>query len=102
MPLLPHLPTLFLPTRGEFGSLLQRRKAGQQDVIEMGSFVEKAGSAPKPLAAVQDQPVEDSFIKTRPLTISAAARMRIAVIASPKTMMPTTNAPTAPMPVQIV
>jgi len=48
---------------------------------------------------VEDQAAENSFIKTRPLTISKAARRRIAVIASPKTIMPTTNAPTAPMPV---
>ncbi len=50
---------------------------------------------------MQDQE-EDSFISTRPLTISNAATTRIGVSASPSTVMPTRNAPTAPMPVQMV
>lgn len=45
---------------------------------------------------------EDSFISTRPLTISTAAQIRRGVSCSPSKVMPTTNAPTAPIPVQIV
>lgn len=44
----------------------------------------------------------DSFIKTRPLTISAAASSRMGVAASPRTVIPTRSAPTAPMPVHTV
>lgn len=43
----------------------------------------------------------ETFIKMRPITINAAARTRAVLTPSPKTIMPTTNAPTAPMPVQI-
>lgn len=45
---------------------------------------------------------DDSFIKTRPLMIRAAARSRKGVTDSPNTKMPTINAPIAPIPVQIV
>jgi hypothetical protein len=45
---------------------------------------------------------EASFIITRPLTIKTAATTRIRLAGSPRKMIPTANAPTAPMPVQIV
>ncbi len=44
----------------------------------------------------------DTFINTSPLTINTAAPIRIALTCSPRNTMPTMNAPTAPMPVQIV
>ena len=44
----------------------------------------------------------ESFIITRPLTIKTAAVTRITLICSPSTDTPTTKAPTAPMPVQMV
>ena len=39
---------------------------------------------------------------TMPVTMNAAAAKRMGVAASPRTAMPTRNAPTAPMPVQTV
>jgi hypothetical protein len=54
------------------------------------------------LVGLWDQLCDESFISTSPPTISAAATMRIGVACSPSTAMPTTNAPTAPMPVQMV
>lgn len=44
----------------------------------------------------------DTFISTSPLTISTAAPIRSALTCSPRKMMPTMKAPTAPMPVQMV
>ena len=44
----------------------------------------------------------ESFIITSPETISTAAATRMALICSPRTATPTTKAPTAPIPVQIV
>jgi hypothetical protein len=43
-----------------------------------------------------------SFIKIRPHKINSTATIRAGVAASPNTVMPRTNAPIAPMPVQIV
>lgn len=44
----------------------------------------------------------ESFISTSPDTINTAAPIRTGLTCSPRNTMPTTNAPTAPMPVQIV
>jgi hypothetical protein len=52
--------------------------------------------------ARSNQAEEDTFISTSPTTIKPAAATRNGEAASPSTTMPTTNAPTAPMPVQIV
>jgi hypothetical protein len=46
--------------------------------------------------------VLDNLIATIPPTIISAARIRVAVTASPSTATPRTKAPTAPMPVQTV
>ena len=43
-----------------------------------------------------------AFISTIPERISIAAMMRVAFTGSPSAVMPTRNAPTAPMPVQTV
>lgn len=45
---------------------------------------------------------EDNFIINTPDTISTAATTRMVFTGSPKMMRPTRNAPTAPIPVQIV
>ena len=55
-----------------------------------------------PWQAIAAQAGEDSFISTSPETISSAARIRIALADSPRIAMPTTKAPTAPIPVQMV
>lgn len=55
-----------------------------------------------PFPSVAFQSALASFIVTMPLTMRSAAMIRTGVIASPRTVIPTTNAPTAPMPVQIV
>lgn len=47
-------------------------------------------------------PGEDSFISTIPATISAAATTRAALSCSPRAAVPTTNDPTAPMPVHVM
>lgn len=43
-----------------------------------------------------------SFIVMMPLMMRSAATILAGVMVSPNTVIPTTNAPTAPMPVQIV
>lgn len=52
--------------------------------------------------AIAVQAGDDSFISSSPATISIAAATRIMLAGSPSTMTPTRNAPTAPMPVQIM
>lgn len=48
------------------------------------------------------QSADDSFIRTKPAAISKAAQMRMRLNCSPMSAMPITNAPIAPMPVQII
>ena len=57
---------------------------------------------PQPLSGQPRYSPPDSFISTSPLTIKTAAPMRMGVTDSPSTVIPTANAPTAPIPVQIV
>ena len=64
---------------------------------------ERAGEDVASLILVNaGQTGDESFIITSPLTIRSAAAIRIAFACSPRTKMPTRNAPTAPIPVQIV
>ena len=57
-----------------------------------------AEEAKSPDPSVSAQCELDSLINTRPLTIRMAASIRVGVTASPKTRMPTMNAPTARRP----
>jgi len=45
---------------------------------------------------------DDNFIMIRPPTMEMAATIRMGLADSPKRMIPTRNAPTAPIPVQMV
>jgi len=79
------------------GDAGERRKETAQ-LSEWAAFTR----TPRPWQAIAAQAGADSFISTSPDTISSAATIRIALAVSPRTAMPTRNAPTAPIPVQMV
>lgn len=55
-----------------------------------------------PAAEVEGHADLDTFMSINPLTMSAAAIIRSALAGSPRKKIPTTNAPTAPIPVHSV
>ena len=86
----------------KFHDARQIKRAGKSILPKMYiAYSQQADPALHNPAGINPQLLE-SFIRTRPETISTAAPIRIGLTCSPRKTMPTTNAPTAPMPVQIV